>query len=174
MKEYKSGSEKDKPFFAYLPFAAPHWPLQCYPEDRDMFKGKYDDGPAELRLRRIDALKKLGLVKPDVIPHPVVAPECVKEWQDMTPHEQRMSARIMECFAGMIHAIDREVGRIVDYIESIGELNNTVVIFMSDNGAEGQAIESEAVMGPRMAAAIDKWYVVTYIVRVWTYRDLKV
>ena len=156
LRERKDSSvNKDKPFFAYLPFSAPHWPLQCFPEDRDKFVGMYDDGPDELRLRRIEGLKKQGLVKPDVVPHPVVA--AIKEWDDMTSGEKRMSARAQECFSGMVHCIDREVGKVVDYLKETGELDNTMVMFMSDNGAEGAAIETESVMGPRMAAAIDKW-----------------
>ncbi|CAM1501239.1 Fc.00g104010.m01.CDS01 [Cosmosporella sp. VM-42] len=65
----RSDSNKDKPFFAYLPFSAPHWPLHCSKEDRDRYKGMCDDGPDALRLRRLENLKKLGIVAPDVTAH---------------------------------------------------------------------------------------------------------
>jgi arylsulfatase A-like enzyme len=121
----------------------------------------YDDGPDALRLRRLQRLKELGLVPQDVEPHPVVGE--TKEWNDRTPEEKSLSSRSMECFAGMVECIDVNVGKVsrpysyppssrcaqqtksgqvVDYLESIGELDNTFVCFMSDNGAEGSAYEA--------------------------------
>ena len=129
---------KTKPFFAYLAFSAPHWPLQCMAHDRDMYKGVYDDGPHELRKRRLRRLVDLGLIKQGVVPHAMTAK--VKDWEDLTASEQTMSARAMEVYAGMVTAMDRAMGRVLDYLEEIGELDNTVIIFMSDNGAEGAAL----------------------------------
>ena len=127
----------DMPFFAYLPFSAPHWPLQCLAGDRDKYKGKYDDGPDALRLRRLENLKRLGLIARDVVPHPVSAE--TTEWSEMTLEEKKLSSRAMECYAGMVDRIDQEVGKVVRFLEDRGELNNTLVLFMSDNGAEGAA-----------------------------------
>lgn len=104
LKERKSDNElAEKPFFAYLPFAAPHWPLQCSKEDRDMYKGQYDDGPDALRLRRLQNMKNLGIVEQDVEPYPVVAGE-VPEWDTMSLEEQALSAGAMETYAGMVTA----------------------------------------------------------------------
>lgn len=136
---YLQARDSDQPFFAYLPFAAPHWPLQCLPEDRDRYKGRYDDGPYALRQRRVQAMKNLGIVSKDVhVPEMVSAG--TKDWDEMTPGEKKMSSRAMEVYAGMIHAMDREIGKVVQHLEDIGELDNTVVMFMSDNGAEGAAM----------------------------------
>lgn len=65
-----------------------------------------------------------------------------KDWKDMTPDEQKVSARKMEVFAGMVDMIDQNLGRVIDYLEKTGELDNTFVLFMSDNGAEGVALEA--------------------------------
>lgn len=131
----------ERPFFAYLPFTAPHWPLQAPREYIDHYRGVYDDGPDALRLKRLQRLKELGMIRPDVEPHPVVADE-VKEWTDYTPEEKKKSCTAMEVYAGMVECIDANVGKVVDYLASIGELDNTFVCFMSDNGAEGAAYEA--------------------------------
>lgn len=130
----RTPENKVKPFFAYLPYSAPHWPLQCSREDRERYKGMYDDGPDVLRLRRLEALQKLGIVDQDIKPHEVVAPEAIKRWQDMDDYERKASARAMECFAGMVDNMDQNVGKIVSYLKEIGEFDNTFIIFQSDNG----------------------------------------
>ena len=107
----------------------------------------YDAGPDVLRLKRLERLIELGLVSKDVVPHPVVAPLC-PEWGDMSPGEQKMSSRAMEVFAGMVVGIDRAVGTVVEYLRGTGELDNTVVMFMSDNGAEGAALGRSLLLLP--------------------------
>ena len=148
-------SRKDQPFFAYLPFAAPHWPLQCSAEDRDAFRGFYDDGPDALRLKRLAALERLGIIPSGVIPHEVIG-NGMKEWKDMDAGERKVASKAMEVYAGMVRCIDRNVGRVLDHLEATGELDSksfvsvlksllivssdTFVLFMSDNGAEGAMI----------------------------------
>lgn len=90
----RTDEQKSKAFFAFLPFAAPHWPLQCSKEDRDWYTGMYDDGPDALRARRLARLKELGLVDPEVDAHEVVAGPTA-EWEDLTDYERRCSARAM-------------------------------------------------------------------------------
>ena len=107
------------PFFAYLPFTAPHWPLQAPKEFIDKYRGVYDEGPDVLRAKRLQRLQELGMVKEGVVPHPVVADE-VKKWEEMSDFERKMSSRAMECFAGMVDCIDYNVGRVVKYLEQIG------------------------------------------------------
>ncbi|WVF67032.1 hypothetical protein IAT40_001775 [Kwoniella sp. CBS 6097] len=152
----RTDEENTKPFFAFLPFSAPHWPLQCLPQDRDLYKGMYDNGPEALRKRRLERLIELDLVKADVVPHEVVAKTA--EWDEMTPAQRRMSSRAMEVYAGMVTAMDRAIGRVIDHLDATGVLDNTVVIFQSDNGAEGAALEAAPTMGPRLLDAIDKYY----------------
>lgn len=146
----------EKPFFAFLPFGAPHYPLQCPKQDRDKYSHVYDDGPEALRQRRLNALKNIRMVPKNTIPHPVVAN--TTKWEEMSTEEKKMSTKSMEIFAGMVDGIDQAVGKMVDYLEKSGELENTVIMFMSDNGAEAASWESNAANGPDLLATIDKYY----------------
>ncbi len=119
----RSKTEKEQPFFAYLPFAAPHWPLQCAKEDRDKYEGVYNDGPEALRQRRLAALKRLGFVKPDAVPHDVVA-NGMKEFDEMSPREQKLTCRAMEVYAGMVECIDRNIGKVLEHLEETNELES--------------------------------------------------
>ena len=154
----RSPENREKPFFAYLPFLAPHWPLQCADADRDRYEGVYDDGPAALRARRLQRMKELGLIDQDVMPHDVVAGPTNLEWDAMTAHERKLSARAMQCFAGMVDSIDQNVGRMLQYLRQSGEFENTVIVFQSDNGAEGADIEAQPTMGPDVVNTIRRYY----------------
>ena len=134
-------SSGDKPFFAYLPFTAPHQPIQCYKADRDKYQGLYDEGPELLRQRRLVQLVKLGFIDPDVIPHKVMSSSI--SWAEMSDNAKKASARSYECYAGMVEALDRASGRVIDYLRDSGELDNTLVMFFSDNGPEGGGSGSE-------------------------------
>lgn len=136
--QYLDERPQGKPFFAYLPFAAPHWPLQVSKEYRDKYKGIYDDGPEVLRQRRLARLRELGVIPTDVVAHEVVAPE-ISEWSGMTDEERALSARAMETYAGMVENLDFNIGRVLDHLDKIGERENTFIVFQSDNGAEGAA-----------------------------------
>ncbi|CAK7199488.1 hypothetical protein SEUCBS139899_002168 [Sporothrix eucalyptigena] len=160
--EERTDEQKEKPFFAYLPFSAPHWPLQCSKADRERYKGRYNAGPSVLREERLVNLKKLGLVGEDVVPHPVIPEDTAHvhhaEWEDLTDAERAKSARAMECFAGMVDNMDQNIGRVMDYLEKTGELDNTVVLFMSDNGAEGAVFESYPLMGRDLMGVLHRYY----------------
>ncbi|KAI0103993.1 alkaline-phosphatase-like protein [Nemania sp. FL0031] len=156
LKDWKEGGD-DRPFFGYLPFTAPHWPLQAPQEYIKKYRGVYDDGPEALRQKRLQRLKDLGMVPKDVEPHPVVADE-VKEWEELSDVERANSCRAMECFAGMVEAIDVNVGKITKYLEEIGELDNTFVCFLSDNGAEGAAYEAYPIVQSNMLQHLQKYY----------------
>jgi arylsulfatase len=150
-------TDRERPFFAYLPFQAPHWPLQAPDESIAKYRGRYDGGPDALRDARLSALKAHGLCAPDVIPHPVVA-DSAKEWEDMTADEQAWSARTMEVYAGMVDRMDWNIGRVTDYLRATGELDDTVVIFLSDNGAEGAIVEAMPLSGKFIADRVREFY----------------
>ncbi|KAJ3826629.1 alkaline-phosphatase-like protein [Lentinula raphanica] len=156
--KYLSERPTDQPFFAFLPFAAPHWPLQVERAYRDKYKGVYDDGPDALRQKRLARLKELGLIAQDVVPHEVVAPP-ESEWSSWTDKEKKLSARAMETFAGMVEKMDENIGKVLDYLERIGEADNTFIIFQSDNGAEGASYEAQpTLMGNSILDIIKKYY----------------
>ena len=157
LKERKESGD-ERPFFGYLPFTAPHWPLQAPDELIAHYKGVYNDGPDALRLKRLQRMKEMGLCPENVVPHPVLADE-VKQWDDMSPEEQAKSARAMEVFAAMVESIDANVGKLVQYLEDTGELDNTLVCFMSDNGAEGAAYEAYPIVhATSMLDHLKKYY----------------
>jgi len=147
----------ERPFFGYFPFTAPHWPLQAPDEYVARYKGVYDEGPDVLREKRLRRMKELGLCAEDVEPHPVVADE-VKAWADMSASERAKSSKAMEVFAGMVECIDANVGKVVKYLEETGELDNTLVCFLSDNGAEGAAYEAYPIVQSTMLSHLQKYY----------------
>lgn len=156
IKDWKQ-SKSEKPLFGYLPFTAPHWPLQAPQEYIKKYRGVYDDGPDALRQKRLQRLKELGMVSQDVEPHPVDADE-VKEWNDMSDIERVNSCRAMECFAAMVECIDVNVGKVTSYLTEIGELDNTFICFLSDNGAEGAAYETYPIVQGSMMKHLQKYY----------------
>ncbi|RMJ16837.1 hypothetical protein CDV36_003478 [Fusarium kuroshium] len=155
----RTEEERQKPFFATLAFTAPHWPLQAPKHVVDKYRGKYDQGPDHLAASRLRRLIDLGLVsKTAQIPDPVGVQGY--EWSTMTADARARSARAMEVYAAMVEIVDDNVGRVLKYLEETGELDNTFVLFMSDNGAEGASIEAAPIMGgtKTMAYIFDKYY----------------
>ncbi|WDD92328.1 arylsulfatase [Burkholderia sp. FERM BP-3421] len=145
-----------RPFFAYLPFSAPHWPLQAPAEVVERYRGRYADGPDALRETRLERQRALGLLDADVDAHPVVARN--PEWAALTPDERAFSARTMEVYAGMVERLDWNVGRVIDYLKANGEFDNTFVLFLSDNGAEGALLEALPVFGPNLQQFLRDYY----------------
>ncbi|MCJ1287432.1 hypothetical protein MMC26_006783 [Xylographa opegraphella] len=156
LKEWKE-SRAEKPFFAYLPFSAPHWPLQAPKEFVDHYRGLYDDGPEALRQKRLANLVKLGMIEPYTKAHPVVADE-VEGWDAMSEEERKLSCRSMEAYAGMVECLDHNIGRVVNHLQEIGELDNTFIMFMSDNGAEGAAYEAYPMIKGPLMEHLGKYY----------------
>jgi arylsulfatase A-like enzyme len=126
-----------KPFFLYFAHGAVHAPLHAKPEDIARQHGKYAIGWDELRERRLARQKELGIVAEDtVLPaRNFEAGEDVAAWDSFSADDQRLFARYMEVYAAMVESIDQSVGRIRAVIEELGEWENTVFLFLSDNGA---------------------------------------
>lgn len=137
MKQYlASRVDKDKPFFAYLAYTAPHWPLQAPAESIARHKGKYDAGYQVLLAERMQRQKDIGLIPADVSIDDYVS--MLPDWNALSEDEQRYEARRMEVYAAMIDDLDRYTGMLIDYLKSEGEYENTLIFFMSDNGAQPQ------------------------------------
>ncbi|KAJ4863384.1 sulfatase domain-containing protein [Trichoderma breve] len=157
--ENRTDEERQQPFFAYLPFSAPHWPLQAPKEVCDKYKGQYADGPEALRQKRLERLKSLGLVSQDAVAHPVVTTGAeVKNWESLNEETRAASARAMEVYAGMVDRMDWNIGRVLDYLRKAGEFDNTFILFMSDNGAEGASYEASPLVGDSIMAHVNKYY----------------
>ncbi|EGX87734.1 arylsulfatase, putative [Cordyceps militaris CM01] len=142
----RTEAEKEQPFFSYLAYTAPHWPMQAPEEVIEKYRGKYDNGPDKLRLDRLEQLKALGLVPSDIEAAPPVGFEAGVKWEDLTDDERAISARKMEVYAAMVDLLDQNIGRVVDALEASGELDNTFILFMSDNGAEGSTLEAAPLL----------------------------
>lgn len=132
---------KDQPFFAYLAFTAPHWPLQAPDEYIRKYEGRYDAGYDVLREERLARMKKLGLVPQDMQGY--VGNPAWPRWKDLSPEQQRVESRRMAVYAAMVEAMDAQIGRVIDHLKQTGQYDNTVVIFMSDNGADGNTVLDE-------------------------------
>lgn len=134
----------DKPFFGYVAYTAPHFPLHAKEEDIQKYKGRFDDGWDVLRQERLERMKKMGIVDPD--------------WELANTHEYASNIgswdekgnkdylrKCMEIYAAMIDCMDQGIGRILNFLESKAELDNTVIIFMSDNGASAEVLANQTL-----------------------------
>jgi len=133
--EYIDSRDAGKPFFAYLSFTAPHDPLHVPDEWLDKYKGRYDKGYEALRKERLSSLKKLGFIPEDTVPFPRLSN--ITDWEDLPKEQRKIEAREMELYSAMIDNIDYHLGRLFKHLEKTGAYENTLVIFFSDNGANG-------------------------------------
>ena len=133
----ETNAEDDQPFFAYIPFQAVHMPVQAPREFSDKYAGVYDEGWTVMREKRRLAAEAAGVIP--VGTEAVVTPG-TRDWDSLTKEQRRHHARRMEVYAGMVDAMDMHIGRLMAYLESTGEYDNTIFVFTSDNGAEGSNI----------------------------------
>ena len=134
----KSGEKSGKPFFGYLAFTAPHWPLHAPDADIAKYEGRYKEGYDKLRKERLERMKRLGIVPADT---PVYEGHAHwPKWESLTPAQQEAEARRMTVYSAMVDHMDRQIGRVLDYLKATGELDNTFIFFMSDNGADGNSV----------------------------------
>ena len=132
----EEGRGSGQPFFAFAAYTSPHWPLQVPDDDLDRYAGRYDRGYDWLREENLRRLKAAGIVAPDH-PLPPRNPD-VTPWEELSPEEQRYEARKMELYAAMVENLDFHVGRLLAWLDETGEADNTLVVFMSDNGAASE------------------------------------
>ncbi|MFV5192241.1 MULTISPECIES: arylsulfatase [Acinetobacter] len=137
----ESGKNSGKPFFAYAAYTAPHWPLQAPAEYRDRYRGVYDVGYDVIRDARIARQKQLGLIPANFIAaEPIAtqnAPQKYGKWNELSAEQKALEARRMEIYAGMVENLDANIGRVIQYLKRNNLYDNTLIFFVSDNGAEG-------------------------------------
>lgn len=124
---------RDGPFFGYLAFTAPHDPLQIPDEWLDRYKGRYDGGYQAIREKRMARMKEMGLIPEALASNP--GSGLFPTWDELDEGEKREQARKMEIYAAMIERLDMQVGRVLDVLREQGEYDNTLILFISDNGA---------------------------------------
>ena len=148
---------RGRPFFGCLTYTAPHWPYQAPKEKVDKYKGIYNDGPEELRKARLRSAAKLKIIPEGIDAHKMTTLQ-TKRWTDLTEEERLILSRIMETYAAMVDILDENIGRFIKEVEKKGELDNTVIYFMSDNGAEGLTVEAMPLRTIRFQEFIEKYY----------------
>ena len=125
--------EQKKPFFHYIAFNAPHYPLQAPKEDIQKYLGRYDTGWDVIRKERFEKQKRLGVFPADMELPPL--PDHMKAWDDLSSEEQEMESFRMAIFAAMVDRVDQNIGRVIAYLKHKGQLENTLIMLCSDNGA---------------------------------------
>ena len=149
----------DKPFFQYLAFAAPHFPLHAMPEDIEVYRDTYQVGWDAIRAQRFRSQRAMGLLSPGAVPR-ISRPESELgppyhfedaleilgngeinrplRWSQLTDTQRIFQATKMSLHAAMIHRMDIEIGRVIQQIKKMGRWQNTLVMFLSDNGASAE------------------------------------
>jgi arylsulfatase len=158
----------DKPFFHYLAFTAPHFPLHALPEDIKHYHGKYDAGWDAIRAMRWIKQQQLGVASGAISPvQPAVGPPYdfpddlqtlgpneVNQpvpWNSLTPAQKKFQATKMEIHAAMIHRMDLEIGRVIRQLKNMGAFDNTLIFFLSDNGASAEIMVRADGHNPKAA-----------------------
>lgn len=152
-----ANGQDGKPFFAYLAYQAPHGPLAVPDDWRDKYKGRYDKGYDFIREERLARQKRLGITGKDVVGFPRLPN--IPAWDSLTVEQRQQAARKMELYAAMVEYMDDQIGRLIDHLKKAGKYNNTLVVFMSDNGAAG---EDMADLLHKLAPAAKDWFAKTY------------
>ena len=154
MKCNQENKGDGKPFFAYLSFQAVHSPFAAPDDWLDKFKGAYAKGYDAIRAERLERMKKLGIVGKDAVPAPRLP--TIPAWNKLTPEQQKLSARRMEVYAAMLANMDYHIGRVMEHLKTTGQIDNTVVFFISDNGAE--PVELSALVESVYSKEAKKWF----------------
>jgi len=147
LEEYKND---DKPFFLYLAYTAPHDPLMAWPEDIAKYKGNYSDGYMATRAKRWAKQKEMGLVNSNYL----LSQETFEPWESLSDSMKQVEALKMTVYAAMIDRMDQKIGEVLGKIESMGKLDNTLVIFLSDNGGSAEVVN---IPGDGNIGTVGQW-----------------
>ncbi len=133
-------SHPDQPMFMYVAYTSPHWPLHALEQDIEKYKDIYEAGWDVIRQRRLEKQVKIGLWEnaPELSPRD----EKVPAWDSLSPEEKKDFARRMAIYAAQVDAMDQGIGRIVKKLEETGQLDNTIIFFLADNGGCAEFISS--------------------------------
>ncbi|WP_421940452.1 arylsulfatase [Pedobacter sp.] len=126
----------NKPFFLYLAYTAPHWPLHALPEDIAKYKGRYDKGWDVLRAERLERQKKLGIIDNQASVSEKDAD--IYDWSKLSYDQRSQWAKKMEIFAAMVDRLDQGIGKVLEKLKATGADKNTLIVFISDNGAPAE------------------------------------
>ncbi|GAB3537624.1 arylsulfatase [Pontibacter brevis] len=139
LKFIQEGKDKDKPFFLYLAYTAPHWPLHALEEDIAKYRGRYMKGWDKMREERFRRMQEMGIISRSTKLSP--RDENVPAWGSLTMDEKRRWDEKMAVYAAMVDRMDQNIGRLRQKLRETGEDKNTIIMFLSDNGGSYEAIE---------------------------------
>ncbi|MDG0965333.1 MAG: arylsulfatase, partial [Opitutales bacterium] len=128
LDEYKN---EDKPFVLYLPYTAPHYPLHAWPEDIAKYRGKYKIGWDKIREQRFKRMNEMEIIGPN---HKLT-PRASKSWDDLSEEQKDAEDLKMAVYAAMIDRVDQNLGHLFAKVKELGEWDNTLIMFLTDNGA---------------------------------------
>jgi arylsulfatase len=153
----KESGKDGKPFFAYLAYQAPHGPLAIPEAWKDKYRGQYDKGYDVIRQERLERQKKLGIVGEGVetfprLPH-------LPAWNALTDEQRKLAARKMEVYAAMVEYMDDQIGRLISHLKEAGQLDDTLIVFLSDNGAAGEDMSD---LIAKLSPAAQGWFSKTF------------
>jgi len=168
----------DQPFFLYIAHNAPHWPLHARAEDLEKYRNQYNDGFDAVRQARYKRMVEMGIVDPKIAP---LSPTIGMGWDALSPEEKRFQSGLFQAHAAMIDRMDQGLGRVFQAIKDTGKWDDTLIIFLSDNGAsaeryedpgfdratitrDGRPIQYHYTDLSKLAGPEDTWY---YIGRDW-------
>ena len=126
----------EKPFFLYLSYTAPHDPLMAWPEDIEKYKNRYTEGYEVIRNQRFEKQKQLGILPKNTL----LSQAEHTDWNTLTDEEKAEESKTMTVYAAMIDRLDQNIGRILEKLEKQGKLNNTLILFTSDNGGSSEVV----------------------------------
>ncbi len=141
---------EQRPFFLYLSYQAPHDPLQAPTETIEKYEGMYDDGYAAVREARYERLVESGLIDEETYP---LSEPTHRDWDTLSTEERADQARRMAVYAAMIDRMDQNIGRVIEHLEARGEMENTLFIFASDNGASAEVVR----IGDGPIGSVTRW-----------------
>lgn len=128
--------QPEKPFFLYVAYTSPHWPLHALKEDIDRYRGRYDAGWDSLRKERYERMQRMGLLQPD---WPLTERDPrVPSWKNA--EDKEWQARRMEVYAAQVDRMDHGIGRILAQLRQSGAMDNTLIFFLADNGGCAEEI----------------------------------
>ncbi|MCW0484517.1 arylsulfatase [Gaoshiqia sediminis] len=146
----------EKPFFLYLAYNAPHWPLNAPTEDIDKYRGRYKDGWQAIREERYIRMIELGIIDSSW----TLSPQDSRSWDSLPEEKRKEMALRMEIYAAQVDRMDQNIGRLIDYLEKNNLMDNTIIVFIDDNGACAEG--GELGGGPVRQLETRQGYFLTY------------
>lgn len=131
--------KSEEPFFLYLSYTAPHDPLMAWPNDIAKYRGKYKEGYEVIRAARFEKQKSLGLIDQDF----ALSESTFDDWNSLSPDKQDQEDLKMAVFAAMVDRMDQNIGRVIQKLKDQQKFENTLILFLSDNGSSAEVVEIE-------------------------------